>query len=93
MTQHIAVPHGRVRFSLFDDRPGSATSGARVTHELGRPDRYSLLVIPPGVWYGWEALGGAPALLVNCADVPHQAGESEQVSEPPGLPATISNAS
>jgi dTDP-4-dehydrorhamnose 3,5-epimerase len=93
MTQRIAVPHGRVGFSLFDDRRGSATSGTRAFHELGRPDRYSLLVIPPHVWYGWEALGNSTALLVNCADVAYEAGESEQALEPPGLPSISSTAS
>ena len=86
MTQHIAVPHGRVRFSLFDDRAGSPTCGTRVAHEIGRPDRYVLIVIPPFVWYGWEALGDGPALLVNCADLPFETGESEQAASPPGLP-------
>jgi len=93
MTQHIAVPHGRVRFSVFDDRAASPTRGVRASHEVGRPDRYVLIVIPPLVWYGWEALGDSGALLVNCADLAYEPGESEQVSTPLGLPAVSPAAS
>jgi dTDP-4-dehydrorhamnose 3,5-epimerase len=93
MTQHIAVPQGRVRFSLFDDRRGSPTFGVRAAYDIGRPDRYLLIVVPPLVWYGWEALGGSAALLVNCADLAYEPGESEQVSTPPGLPEAAPAAS
>jgi dTDP-4-dehydrorhamnose 3,5-epimerase len=78
MTQRIAVPVGRVRFVLFDDRDGSATRGSSIVRELGRPDAYLLVVIPPGLWYGWQGLGDRPSLLANCADMRHDPTESEQ---------------
>jgi dTDP-4-dehydrorhamnose 3,5-epimerase len=77
-TQHLAVPRGRVRFALHDERPDSPTRGATARCEIGRPDAYALLVIPPQVWYAWRCLGAEPALLVNCSDLPHDPGESEQ---------------
>jgi dTDP-4-dehydrorhamnose 3,5-epimerase len=77
MTQHLAVPSGRVKFAMHDDRPGSPTGGATVSVELGRPDAYALLVVPPLVWYAWTCVGDRPALLVNCADLPHDPAESE----------------
>lgn len=77
-TQAIAVPAGRVRFVLYDARPGSPTHGRVDVHDLG-DENYALLVIPPGVWYGFQALGGAPGLVANCADLPHDPAESEKI--------------
>ena len=77
-TQQLVAPRGRVRFAFHDDRLGSPTAGARASCELGRPDAYGMLFIPPMVWYGWKCLGTEPALLINCASLPHDPEESEQ---------------
>jgi len=76
-TQNLAVPVGRIRMVLFDDRAASATAGQVVVLELGRPDAYRRLTIPPGLWYGFGCLGNVPALIANCADAPHQPDESD----------------
>lgn len=76
-TQNLAVPRGRIRLVLFDDREGARTRGQRQVIELGRPDAYSRVQIPPGLWYGFACLGGEPALLVNCPDQPHDPGDIE----------------
>ena len=78
MTQHFIVPAGRILFALYDDRPDSPTRGEAQEYELGRPDAYSLLTIPPMVWYGFKGLAAHPSLIVNCADMAHQANESER---------------
>ena len=78
MTQHFAVPVGRVLFALYDDRPESPTRGQVCEYELGRPDAYSLLTLPPLVWYGFKGLAAYPSLIVNCADIAHEAAESER---------------
>ena len=78
-SQNLAVPVGRVRFVLLDDRPESATRGHLNIFELGRPDAYFRLHIPTMVWYGFHGLGNVPSLVVNCADYPHDPGESELV--------------
>jgi dTDP-4-dehydrorhamnose 3,5-epimerase len=76
-SQTIAVPVGRILLAIFDDRTSSPTIGQVLTIELGRPDDYYRIRIPPGLWYGFACLGSIPALLVNCADYPHQVNESE----------------
>ena len=76
-TQNLAVPVGRVRIGVYDDRRASLTRGQVETLELGRPDAYVRLRIPPGLWYGFQCVGDAPALIVNCADLPHDPAESE----------------
>lgn len=77
-TQIFAVPVGRLQIVLFDDRPGSTTRGALQVLQLGRPDHYYRLRIPPGLWYGFTCLGDTPALIANCADMLHDPTESEQ---------------
>ena len=78
MTQHFAVPVGRVLFVLFDDRPDSPSRGRVREYELGRPDAYSLLTLPPLVWYGFKGLAAYPSLIVNCTDMGHVPEESER---------------
>ena len=70
-SQHFAVPVGRIRLAIYDDREDSRTRGQVQTIELGRPDAYFRLRIPPGLWYGFACISDAPALLANCADLPH----------------------
>ena len=79
-TQNIAVPVGRVRLVIYDDRVGSGTRGNLLIQELGRPDAYLRVKIPPGLWYGFACIGNTPALLANCADLPHDPTESERKS-------------
>ena len=79
-TQNLAVPVGRVRLVIYDNRSGSATHGRVQVLELGRPDAYARVQVPPGLWYGFACLSEVPALLANCADMPHRPAESEQMS-------------
>lgn len=78
-TQNIVVPVGRISLVIYDDRPDSKTRGQLQYLELGRPDAYIRVQIPPGLWYGFASLGDARALLANCADIPHAPDESEQL--------------
>jgi dTDP-4-dehydrorhamnose 3,5-epimerase len=75
-TQNLAVPVGRIRLVIYDDRIESSTKGNLQILELGRPECYVRVVIPPGIWYGFACLGNTPALLANCADIPHDPLES-----------------
>ena len=78
MTQHFIVPVGRVLFVLYDDRPDSPSRGQVREYELGRPDAYNLLTMPPLVWYAFKGLVDYPSLIVNCTDMAHEAAESER---------------
>jgi len=76
-TQNLAVPVGRIRLVIYDDRESSTTRGEVRVLELGRPDAYLRLLIPPGLWYGFACVGSTPALLANCTDLPHDPTDSE----------------
>ncbi len=75
-TQNLAVPVGRIRLVIFDDRENSPSNGKLLIMELGRPDAYQRVQIPPGIWYGFTCISNTPALLANCANHPHIQSES-----------------
>jgi len=74
MVLNYAVPHGCVKLVLFDDREGSATRGELMELFLG-PDDYALVQVPALVWNGFKGLGTEPALVANCASLPHDPDE------------------
>lgn len=80
MTQNFAVPVGRIRVVIYDDREGSPTRGTVAEYLLGRPDHYALLRIPPMLWYGFTAADDAIGIICNCADMTHRPDESERIA-------------
>lgn len=84
-TQNLAAPVGRIRLVLIDDRE---TGPPRVhAVELGRPDAYIRVRIPPGLWYGFTCVSRTSALLANCTDMPHDPDECEvRAWDDPAMP-------
>ncbi|SVB36997.1 uncharacterized protein METZ01_LOCUS189851, partial [marine metagenome] len=77
----------RIKMVIYDDREGAETRGQVQVLEMGRPDAYYRLRVPPGLWYGFQCISEVPALLVNCANIPHDPEEVEQRSmNDPGIP-------
>ncbi len=74
MTLNYAVPIGRIKFVLYDGRDGSPTKGEIQEIYLG-PDNYQLVVVPPNIWNGFKGIASEPALVANCASIPHDANE------------------
>jgi len=74
MTLNYAVPIGTVKLVMYDDRDSSPTKGELMELFIGE-DNYSLVQIPPGVWNGFKGVGVLPALLANCATIPHDPEE------------------
>ena len=62
---------------IYDCRDLSSTKGNIVILELGRPEKYYRITIPPNVWYGFKCISEISALIVNCADHPHDPKESQ----------------
>lgn len=77
MSLQYAVPVGRIKLVIFDDREGSSTTGTVEEHFLG-PDDYSLVQIPPGVWNGFKGMTDT-ALLANCCTHPHDMSRSDRL--------------
>lgn len=86
-TQRLAVPMGRARVVLYDMRADSPTLRVLDEMDLGRPDNYNLLIIPPGIWHGFRCASQSPALLCNCPDMPHDPAECQRApADTPDIP-------
>ena len=75
MTQHFAVPVGNLKLVMYDARTSMPTHGEIQELEIG-VDNYCLVRIPPNVYYSFAAVGSVPAMIANCADIPHHPNES-----------------
>lgn len=78
MTLNYAVPHGNIKFVLYDDRKGSSTRGELQEIFLG-PDNYLLVTVPPLIWNGFKGIGQEMAIVANCASLPHDPDEIERL--------------
>jgi dTDP-4-dehydrorhamnose 3,5-epimerase len=79
MILNYAVPVGSIHLVLYDDRIESPTYKA-INELYMNSDDYYLLTIPNGIWYGFKAMGSKPAMIVNCATMPHDPTEIERIS-------------
>ena len=77
MTLNYAVPHGQIKFVLYDERPISSTRGEVQELFLG-PDNYCLVTVPPLVWNGFKCIGNEMAIVANCATIPHDPDEIDR---------------
>jgi len=78
MTLNYAVPVGMIKLVCYDDRPDSPTKG--VVQELNVGEfNYALITIPPLIWNGFKGVGTEPALVANCATIPHDPEEIERL--------------
>ncbi|MDD5347924.1 MAG: dTDP-4-dehydrorhamnose 3,5-epimerase family protein [Candidatus Omnitrophica bacterium] len=74
MTLNYAVIRGTIKLVLFDDRKGSRTKG-QIQEIFTGEDNYCLITVPAMVWNGFKGVGTEPALVANCATLPHDPNE------------------
>lgn len=77
MVLNYAVPQGRIKFVLFDDRVDSPTQGELQELFIGE-DNYCLVTVPPLVWNGFKGIGTETAIVANCASIPHDPNEIDR---------------
>jgi dTDP-4-dehydrorhamnose 3,5-epimerase len=77
MILNYAVPHGHIKFVLYDDRVGSPTRGVVQEFFMG-PDNYCLVTVPPMIWNGFKGIGTETAVVANCASIGHDPTEIER---------------
>ena len=86
MDLNYAVPHGKIKLVLFDDREGSSTKGELQEIFIG-PDNYCLVHIPRMVWNGFKGVGTETSLVANCATIPHRPDEISRLPyDDPAIP-------
>ncbi len=77
MVLNYAVPVGRIKFVLYDERDDSPTKGEVQEIFMG-PDNYQLVTVPPMIWNGFKGIGDVTAVVANCASIPHDPEEIER---------------
>ncbi len=78
MTLNYAVISGMIKFVLYDDRDDSPTRGEVQELFIG-DNNYALVKVPPMVYNGFKGIGIQPAIVANCASIPHDTNEIERV--------------
>ncbi len=78
MTLNYAVVSGMIKLVLYDDREDSPTRSELMELFVGEQN-YVLVTVPPLVWNGFKGVGTAPAIVANCATVPHDPAEIERL--------------
>jgi len=78
MVLNYAVPHGRIKMVLYDDRADSPTRGELQEIYLGA-ENYNLVTVPKMVWNGFKGIGTEAAIVANCATIPHAPDEIERM--------------
>ncbi len=85
MTLNLACPQGDALVVLYDDRPASPSQGMIQEIRIGSDHR--LVTVPPMIWSGFTAVNGRPALLANCASIPHDPSEADRLDpSDPAIP-------
>ncbi len=75
MTLNLAVPSGKIKLVLYDDRDGSPTQGMIQELFIGDDDDYVLVKIPPLIWTGFQGISHRESIVANCATIPHDPDE------------------
>jgi dTDP-4-dehydrorhamnose 3,5-epimerase len=78
MHLNYAVPVGKIKLVLYDEREGSPTRG-EVNELFVGPDNYCLVTVPPMVWNGYKGCGTESSMVANCATHTHDPGEMDRL--------------
>lgn len=69
---------GSIKLVLYDPRKESPTFG-QIFEIVLNPENYLLVSVPPLIWNGFKCISIEPALLANCATIPHDPDEIERL--------------
>lgn len=84
-TDRLFCGYGRIKVVLYDTRKQSPTLGRLSVHRLAL-ERPALLVIPPGVWHGVQAVSDTPAIIINAVDIAYSYEDPDHWRLPPDTP-------
>ena len=80
---NYACIHGRIKVVLHDAREGSRTRDRTMEVHLS-PEEYALLVIPSGIWHGFQGVSEPLSILANCATAPSDPDELDRLDPAEG---------
>lgn len=80
-TDHFVCLVGMAKVALHDTREGSPTHGQTDEYVIGE-QRQRLLLIPPGVYHGFTAVGTEPAAIINIPTEVYNADDPDEFRRP-----------
>jgi dTDP-4-dehydrorhamnose 3,5-epimerase len=80
-TDRVYILRGRLRVGMYDARPGSPTEGVLQVEVISERNRASV-VIPPGVWHGFQNVGSDEAWFVNFTTHPYNYEHPDKIRQP-----------
>ena len=75
---NIVVPHGAIRFIIYDDRPDSPSCGSFEDIILSPESNYQRLLIAPGLWMAFMGVAEYTSLLLDIIPSPHNPAEADR---------------
>lgn len=69
-TDNFCCVVGKARLVLYDPRVDSPTRGALCEFEIG-PQNLELVMIPPGVYHGFQCISDTEAIMINIPTEPY----------------------
>ena len=73
MTLNLVVPFGKVKFVFTRDKK-------HFDHYIIGEENYCRLTVPPWVWFGFQSNFNSTSLILNIADIEHDANEVDKKS-------------
>ncbi|MHB9149516.1 MAG: dTDP-4-dehydrorhamnose 3,5-epimerase family protein [Thermoleophilia bacterium] len=80
-TDHFVCLVGMAKVALHDTREGSPTHGQTDEYVIGQ-QRQRLLIIPPGVYHGFTAVGTESAAIINIPTEAYNADDPDEFRRP-----------
>ncbi|MGB9561840.1 MAG: dTDP-4-dehydrorhamnose 3,5-epimerase family protein [bacterium] len=81
-TDYIVCIQGMIKLVIYDDRENSSTKGKIEELFIGE-NNLLLVVIPPGLWHGWKAIGTKEAIVINIPTEPYNRDNPDEFRLPP----------
>ena len=78
MTMNLIVPHGLVKFVIFDEKKPDKFNEVILGNSHATIHSYKRLIIEPNLWFGFQGIGNMMSLVVNLADIEHDPNEAEK---------------
>ena len=78
MTMNLIVPHGLVKFVIFNEKKPDKFNEVILGNSLEEMNYYKRLTIEPNLWFGFQGMGNMMSLVVNLADIEHDPNEAEK---------------
>ena len=79
MTMNLFVPHGLVKFVLFNEKNPDSFNEVILGNSHERINSYKRLMIKPNTWFGFQGIFSSESLVINLADIEHNPLEVEKI--------------